>query len=138
MTKGFYDNPPLGEQTWLTGCPECGLPDGCDCYGEITINELEEEVDNMKLELAASQAREAKLRELLTQFELWESYDDPETPIKDALAHIDTDDTALKEAIKQAKREALLEAAEWFDNNPYHHFTNDSASKLRRMAEELK
>jgi hypothetical protein len=83
-------------------------------------------------EAGASQAREAKLRELLTQFELWESYDDPETPIKDALARIGSDDTALQEAIKQAKREALLEAAEWFNEG------DPAWSRLKEMAEEIK
>ena len=70
------------------------------------------------------------------------------------------DDTALKEAIKQAKqevidkyekdvrikslkaakREALLEAAEWFDKNPFHGFSlgTSKSDELRRMAEELK
>lgn len=70
-------------------------------------------------ETIASQAREAALRELLTQFELWESYDDPETPIKDELARIGSDDTALQEAIKQAKKEAAEHILEmWRDPWP--------------------
>jgi hypothetical protein len=46
-------------------------------------------------------------------------------------------ESQMRAVIANAKKEALLEAAEWFDNNPYHHFTNDSAGKLRRMAGEL-
>jgi hypothetical protein len=43
-----------------------------------------------------------------------------------------TDDSALKEAIKQAKREVLLEAADadWWDK--------DIRAELRKMAGELK
>ena len=93
------------------------------------------EIGKWAREAGASQAREAKLRELLTQFELWESYDDPETPIKDALARIGSDDTALKEAIKQGQREILLKAADFgtaIDDRGVLKF------ELRKMAEELK
>ena len=119
---------PPHEQEWLTGCPECGIPDGCDCYGEITINELEEEVDNLKLELAAIQAREVKLRDALnncygTDIDGVE-YISYQT-IEDGLA-LPQDDTALKEAIMQAKRKVLMEAL------------TCTTEEIRRMAEELK
>jgi hypothetical protein len=109
-------------------------------WGEIERLKAErdaaiKEVGKWSREAGVSQAREAKLRELLAQFELWESYDDPETPIKDALARIGSDDTALKEAIKQAKREALLEAADFlFSDGQHNHW---AVKELRRMAEEL-
>jgi len=91
------------------------------------------EIGKWSREAGASQAREAKLRELLTQFELWESYDDPETPIKDALARIgSSDDTALKEAIRQGQREVLMEAAEWFNEG------DPAWYRLKEMAEEIK
>lgn len=52
------------------------------------------------------------------------------------------DDTALKEAIKQAKREALLEAAEAVVNDAQRigsdWVSGHHADTLRRMAEELK
>jgi hypothetical protein len=111
------------------------------------------------VDLCESQAREAALRKIVAEFELFETYDDPETPIRDALARIGSDDTALREAlkaeyergydcgflvgaekgrniseeIKQAKREVLREAANAMAigafNTPYG---------LRRMAKEMK
>jgi hypothetical protein len=80
--------------------------------------------------LAEGQAREAKLREGLSYAASClrtDGYD----PIDKVLA-MPTDDTALKEVIKQAKREALLEAAEaeWWDK--------DIRVELRRMAGEIK
>jgi hypothetical protein len=95
------------------------------------------EIERLGELLAEGQAREAALRELLAQFELFETYDDPETPIKDALERIRSDDTALKEAIKQAKRDALLKAAEndVFEHAMAHGFT--VADRLRKMAEGI-
>jgi hypothetical protein len=95
------------------------------------------EIAKWAREAGASQAREVALRELLTQFELWESYDDPETPIKDALARIGSDDTALKEVIKQGQREILLKAADWFNACDERIDNNSAENQLRKMAEEL-
>ena len=53
--------------------------------------------------------------------------------IKDALA-LPSDSTALDSAIRQAKREALLEAATNFDQYEYGSVW---AHRLRRMADEL-
>jgi hypothetical protein len=46
----------------------------------------------------------------------------------------------LKQAIRQAKREALLEAAEWFGKNPFHSFSSGTSKsdELRRMAGEIR
>jgi hypothetical protein len=103
-------------------------------------------------ELAECQAREAKLREAMVSVlcnhdgvACFEGSDGDRRVIDDALA-LPTDDTALKEAIKQAKREALLEAAERFEGTlPYNWvcadgYSNgfDVAGELRFMAEELK
>jgi chromosome segregation ATPase len=121
------------------------------------IESLEAEIDRLKAkrdawenacshwedEAIASQAREAKLRELLTQFELCESYDDPETPIKDALARIGSDDTALQQAIKQGQREAAEHILEmWRDPWPrtersFIDRLEAYRDELRKMAEEL-
>jgi hypothetical protein len=90
-----------------------------------------DEIDRWAREAGASQAREASLRKLLEGFEIYETYDDPETPIKNALARIGSDDTALKEAIKQGQREALLEAAEWFNEG------DPAWCRLKEMAGEL-
>ena len=97
--------------------------------------ELEEERRNdqytLKL-LMETTAREAKLREAIE--EGLSAYMVPTTArIAEALA-IPTDDTALKEALKRAKREALLEASERYpQRDPL-----DTQTWLRRMAEELK
>lgn len=73
--------------------------------------------------LAASRAREAKLRDYF--------------PDKGVHLAGENDDTALKEAIKQAKREVLKQANEviwdyWKDG------VEATDQELRRMAEELK
>jgi hypothetical protein len=123
-------------------CKTCGLPKFTDMVQmQAEIERLKAERDAAIKEIGkwardagASQAREAQLRELLTQFELWESYDDPETPIRDALARIGSDDTALKEAIKQAKKDALFDAADMFVQQSRH----EASYELRRMAEEIK
>lgn len=44
----------------------------------------------------------------------------------------------MANANKQAKRKALLEAAEWFDDGYEHSPDNQTAWELRRMAEEIK
>jgi hypothetical protein len=90
-------------------------------------------------ELAASQAREAKLREALNAVldfastvggssSWWEETWEVE---HDGVQYAD-DDTALQQAIKQAKREALLEAAEWFNKG------DPAWCRLKEMAEKIK
>lgn len=106
--------------------------------------------------IAEAQAREAKLREAMEDYfnqypYMMKGY------IVDALA-IPSDDTVFREAIqaargplqnrldecigtlqatfRNAKREALLEAAEYVGRNVYD--TREYAERLRRMAEELK
>jgi hypothetical protein len=54
--------------------------------------------------------------------------------------HMPSDSTALDEAIKQAKREALIEAADKVSDYHGEYFVDDSrdcGKALRRMAEEL-
>ena len=96
---------------------------------------------SMKL-LAESQAREAKLREALDIAMVGGDYLPVERAQLERVLTIPADDTALKEAIKQAKREALLEAAEAVikdaarigsDWVSAHH-----ADTLRKMAREIK
>jgi hypothetical protein len=95
-------------------------------------------------ELAEGQAREAKLREALNVlFERYRLLDRHLVidgcvggvfgAVKEALA-LPTDDTVLQEVIRLAKREALLEAAEWFRANGM----KISMLELRRMAEAQK
>jgi hypothetical protein len=104
-------------------------------------------------ELRASQAREAKLREEVKEF--MKMCDWPKDCMAReaqrgyvcALLGYELDDTALKEAIKQAKREALMEAAniipravgqpgnDWGEG--YTAATKDASKGLRRMAGEL-
>lgn len=94
--------------------------------------------EDLYQQLKESQAREAKLRSALSEYATDECREGW-TAIE-ALA-LPTDDTALREAIKQAKREALMEAAKWFDEmEPYSGTGRDTAAaeSLRRMAEELK
>ena len=88
-------------------------------------------------QMRAVLAREAKLRKALEKIanstiHWYSSIQDA----KEALA-IQADDTALQEAIKQAKREVLLEVADWFDDGYECSAANNVARELRRMAEEL-
>jgi hypothetical protein len=89
-------------------------------------------------ELAAAEAREAKLREAIHFIREYVGEERlpalPGWSWFDAL-NLPADDTALKEALKQAKREALLEAAEYVGRNVYD--TREYAEKLRQMVEEL-
>lgn len=86
------------------------------------------EVCELEQQLAASQAREAKLREALEKIDV--HYMALPQYACDALT-TPADDTALQESIKQAKRDALLEAADTLGFGKMAEF------KLRRMAEEL-
>ena len=55
--------------------------------------------------------------------------------LREQIAH------AVVPAIRKSRREVLLEAADWFDNSPYHGFNavgTTESEELRRMAEELK
>ena len=95
-------------------------------------------IRRLEEQLAESQAREARLRDALTRISTntihW--YASIQNA-KEALA-MHTDDTALKEAIKQAKRKALLEAADWLgtDDNDVELMT--AADEIKSMAEALK
>jgi hypothetical protein len=85
-------------------------------------------------DLAASQAREAKLREAVILCKYAAGHPEKVYGItKNALA-LPTDDTALKEAIKQGKREILLKAATEFDSRGEFQGHGES---LRKMADEL-
>lgn len=100
-------------------------------------------------ELAECQAREAKLRTALEMYLM--PMPDKDTTVMailiaatetamQALA-LPTDNTALKEAIKQAKRDVLLEAAEKFctmDSAEADWEGEWASDHLRRMAEEIK
>lgn len=113
-------------------------------------------------ELAESQAREAKLHQELAGCQAREEYyrstlemflmpmPDKSTTVMDLLLAVTesalealalpSEDTALKEVIEQAKRQALLEAAEKLNrliggDGIWQHEVED---ELRRMAEELK
>jgi hypothetical protein len=101
-------------------------------------------------ELAEGQAREAKLREALNsivEVTCIEHQDGCATIIaadippsaKEALT-MPSDDTALKEVILEAKREALLEAADnvFLDHSVGLDNYFGIKAQLRSMAEELK
>ena len=106
-------------------------------------------VKRLEDQLAESQAREAKLRRVV-EFVAAQASRDPAlryNAVVEALA-IPADDTALKKAIRQAKREVLLEAAniislavgqpgnDWGEG--YTAATEDICKGLRRISEELK
>ena len=109
-------------------CPACNNE-----FVAVPVD-VQEERASLRQQLAESQAREKVLRDLLeySSYELrqytegftvhWEAVD--------AALALPFDSTALDEAIKQAKREALLEVA-----NEYPYITDD---ELRSMADELK
>jgi hypothetical protein len=101
-------------------------------------------------QLAESQAREKVLREEFKFFHAVIDGTDP-TRFQRSLGRADRalalphDSTALDSAIKQAKREALLEAAEHFYNSSWIEMDGKKriskdflVKELRRMAEEMK
>jgi hypothetical protein len=109
--------------------------------------------------LAASQARESMLREALNAaLSCADGYYLPALQDEVALAAAPSDDSALAEAISQAKQEVaaqyerdirvkslraakqevLREAAEWFDDGYEYSAANTTAKELRKMAEKLK
>lgn len=106
------------------------------------INECGEYAYAIKVkenQLAECQAREKVLREVLKLSWSEEYVNGIETGKKaeEAIA-MPFDSTALDEAIKQAKREALLEASEHFFDSGGHSVSVFVARELRRMAGELK
>jgi DNA repair exonuclease SbcCD ATPase subunit len=92
--------------------------------------------------LAECQAREKVLRDALQQC----AYDEEGYCINpDAAEALDepSDSTALDDCVKEAKREALLDAAEYCDNQwrwsegEYQEYEQDVGDGIRRMAKEL-
>jgi hypothetical protein len=113
------------------------------------IEQLRQRLHEVSVDWQCSQAREAKLREALVALD--EYYSTPGeddwvrflnevlTPAREALA-LPTDDSALKEAIKEAKKEALLGAVERFELADIRaRWSEPSPEKqLRKMVGELK
>jgi len=117
-----------------------------------------DEIERLKAELAASQARQAQLLKQLWSVNKWmrsgfiravcsygqnfteskrsflDTYDMYEKAISNP-----SDDTTLQEAIKQGQREALLKAAEWCNHHAQENIQIRMyfANELRRMAEEI-
>lgn len=103
------------------------------------IAEKQEEIESLRQQLEESQARERRRAELaFYAAQVLGSCDTPERWTADKFlcesVSMPSDSTALDEAIRQAKREALLEAAKFFDTRmlPYPE------DHLRRMADEVK
>jgi hypothetical protein len=82
-------------------------------------------LDECRTNLAECQAREKVLREHFKDCKC------------QPMLYIPSDSTALDEAIKRAKREALLEAADVL-TKLWGQSVEDTAGDLRSMAEELK
>lgn len=104
---------------------------------ESAMQELSTLAQNEDLyqRLQESQAREAKLRGWIMDCGIVSEED----PINYAISSLgQSDDSALREAIKKAKREALMDAAEWFDDGFEYSAANNTARELRHMAEEIK
>jgi hypothetical protein len=103
------------------------------------------EVAKWSREAGASQAREAKLREALETVKvdlidgrLFAAVVDTKSwhpRVLNAIA-LPTDDTALKEAIKQGQRAALLEAADVLDT--FASKRCGHSDEIRRMVDEIK
>jgi hypothetical protein len=119
------------------------LREGTD-KGELTpvgamCVEAANEIERLRAELVnykeINQAREAKLRECVEEIVRYAAdYEDAPYHKGIAALALPADDTALKEAIKAAKKEALMEAAEWFGDTVKGR---EVKAELRRMAEEL-
>jgi chromosome segregation ATPase len=83
-------------------------------------------------QLGAAQAREAKLREAIANvYGILVNVDTPVSEYTKRILLEPSDDTALKETIQQAKREALASVGHLMH-------TKDDCDELRRMAKELK
>lgn len=107
---------------------------------DIMRDEAADEIEYLRQQLAECQAREKVLREVLKLSWSEEYVNGIETGKKaeEAIA-MPFDSTALDEAIKQAKREALLEAAERFGKDqPEYSASKWAYRALREMAEGLK
>lgn len=97
---------------------------------------------NLRQQLTASQAREAKLREALNRASGFEVYmaQANATVLREAL-DLPSDDSALKEYGKAERRAALLGAAEFFAEAEEYTVSGRfiaAAMTLARLAEELK
>jgi hypothetical protein len=108
----------------------------------ITLTEPER-IAELEQELAASQAREAVLRyafvevqEFLRRVTCWKegiyTLREAQITIVEAI-ELPVDDTALHDALRKAKREALMEAATKCDEDYRYKVLS---KHLRRMAEE--
>jgi hypothetical protein len=102
------------------------------------IEQLRQRLHEVSVDWQCGQAREAKLREWVYAY-LLDDMDDV-AATKKMERKFPADDTALKEAIKQAKRGALLEAADAFWITEDGNDPVEKAVKrwLRRMAGEIK
>jgi len=99
-----------------------------------------DEIESLRQQLAECQAREKALREAIQYIAEWgaadasDASDDNYSYAENILKSVPFDSTALDTMLKQAKREALLEAANIVDINNMPL----KSRELRRMAEELK
>jgi hypothetical protein len=111
-------------------------------YSDILLGAVNE-FKQLRQQLAESQAREKVLRDTLENNKTYVGFAGVlKHDIAEALA-MPSDSTALDAMLKQAKLEALIEAAEHFDRsagctNTVGCCTTLAALGLRRMAEELK
>ena len=109
-----------------------------------------DEIESLRQQLAESQARETSCfsaAEFLKQLQhcqarekVLRDYITPEQ-IKFGNVPPEGDSTALDEAIRKAKREALLEAAVKVSDYHGNHFVDNALNcgdELRKMAEEMK
>jgi hypothetical protein len=119
------------------------IVDGIPC---ITVTEHAHIVNKLRELLAGCQAREEHYRATLEMFLM--PMPDKSTTVMDLLLAVTesamealaltADNTALKEALKQAKRDALLEAAEAVSHQNFRNGNPWASETIRRMAEELK
>jgi len=107
-----------------------------------TIEECAKKLNIQGKQLAECQAREKVLRDAFADISKdATSFDDEWCgAIADEALAIPSDSTALDAMLKQAKREALLEAADWFERT--EEFVESgkdiiAAGALRNMAKEL-
>jgi len=95
---------------------------------------LWDEIKSLRRQLAECQAREKVLRDVLKVYE-------DKKMIGILAAHVlhetKSDSAALDAMLKQAKRDALIEATERF-NEGYWNDASDVITELRRLAKELK
>lgn len=117
---------------------------GCTCHA-YSENECacdadwtDQETIDLRQKVAAQQARIAELREGITTMAVqWSSKDQYDMLYVNALLKPD-DLSALEEAKQQAKREALMEAADAVELTSEETSCKRAAEKLRRMAGEVK